>query len=122
MVDQELVESEPASSLPAIHSVRGTVSIPDAAPVRLQTLDLARHVAIAPDEKRYVVATFDDHRVGNGFVTAIYPQQNDYLTLIQLVVYQVSSEMLEEAVQKHIDLVKTIQQGQLNNFLKTHKK
>src|SRR5512135_2877585 len=83
IVDQELVESEPASSLPAIHSVRGAVSIPDAAPVRLQTLDLARHVAIAPDEKRYVVATFDDHRVGNGFVTAIYPQQNDYLTLIQ---------------------------------------
>jgi hypothetical protein len=120
MVDRELVEKQPASSLPDISSVRGTVTIPGADAVRLQTLDLARHVAVAPDEKCYVVATFDDHRTGSSFVTAAYPQQSNYLTLIRLVVYQANSSTVEEAIQKHIDLVKVIQQGKLQEFLEAH--
>ncbi|HEY7418040.1 MAG TPA: hypothetical protein VH593_22860 [Ktedonobacteraceae bacterium] len=120
MVDHELVENKAASSPPEISSIRNTVNIPGTDVVRLQTLDLARHVAVDPDEKRYVVATYDDNRVGNGFVTAVYPQQNDYLTLIRLVVYQISSATAEEAIQRHIELVRVIQQGKLHEFLQAH--
>lgn len=120
MADQELVENKPAPSLPEISSIRNTVQIPGTDTVRLQALDLARHVAVDPDGKRYVVATYDDHRVGTGFMTVIYPQQSDYLTLIRLTVYQVSSDTTEEAVQKHIELVKVIQQGKLQEFLQAH--
>jgi len=59
---------------------RMALEIPNAPPVRLQASDLARHVAIDPDGKRYVVATFDDKYVDKSFVTAIYPQQNGYHT------------------------------------------
>lgn len=95
------------------------VEVPNAPPVRLQTLDLARHIAIAPDGKRYVVATFDDTRVNRGYVTAVYPQQNGYLTLVRLVLCELSSETPAQAVQQHISLVQTIQQGRLNEFLQS---
>lgn len=120
MVDRELVEKQPASSFPDISSVRGTVTIPGVDAVRLQTLDLARHVAVDPDEKRYVVATYDDHKTGSGFVTAVYPQQSNYLTLIRLIVYQIASSTVEEAIQKHVELVTVIQQGKLPEFLEAH--
>ena len=62
------------------------VEIPDALPMRLQVPDLARHTVIAPDGKRYVVATFDVRRVGRNYVTAIYLQQNGYLILVRLTI------------------------------------
>lgn len=100
---------------PAVHT--RTVTVPNAPLVRLQTLDLARHVAIAPNGKRYVVATFDDTRIGNGIVTIVYPQQNDYLTLVRLPVCSFSSQSEEEAVQRHIATVQAIQQGRLNDLI-----
>ena len=120
MVDRDLVEKQSASSLPDISSVRGTVTIPGVDAVRLQTLDLARHVAVSPDEKRYVVATYDDRRTGSGFVTAVYPQQSNYLTLVRLVVYHTTSNTVEEAIQKHVELIRTIQQGKLQELLEAH--
>jgi hypothetical protein len=95
------------------------VEIPDALPLRLQVLDLARHTVIAPDGKRYVVATFDDRRVGRNYVTAIYPQQNDYLTLVRLTIAEFSSATLQEAIQRHISVVQAIQQGEIRKFGKT---
>jgi hypothetical protein len=100
---------------PTLHTQ--SVTIPNAPAVRLQTLDLARHVAIAPNGKRYVVATFDDFLVGNGLVTTVYPQQNDYLTLVRLVVCSFSSGTEEEAIQRHIAVVEAIQQGKLNDIV-----
>src|ERR1051325_8018902 len=88
---------------------RWEVEIPAALPVRLQTLDLARHVAIAPDGKRYVVASFDDTRLDRGYVTAIYPQQNGYLTLIRLTLSEAHSATPQQAVEQHIQTVEAIQ-------------
>lgn len=122
MLDHKVVESEQSSALPATQFIRGAVDIPNAAPVRLQTLDLTRHIAVAPNEKRYVVATFDDRHLGRGYVTAVYPQQNGYLTLIRLVICEISSETVEQAVQKHIELVQTIQQGKFTDFLQSLQK
>jgi hypothetical protein len=98
------------------------VDIPGVPPVRLHTLDLARHVAIAPDEKRYVVATYDDNRISGEYVTAVYPQQNGYLTLIRRVVGEFKSETPEQAIQLHKTLIQTIQQGKLNDFIKSYTK
>jgi DNA-binding beta-propeller fold protein YncE len=115
----EVEESEQSSSaLTVIETLRGTVKIPNAAPVRLQTLDLARHTAVAPNGKRYVVATFDDRRLHGGFTTAIYPQQGGYLTLIRLTIGEVTSQTPEQAVQKQIEVVQLIQQGKLDDFVK----
>ena len=100
---------------PVVHT--RTITIPNAPPIRLQTLDLARHVAIAPNGKRYVVATFDDTRLGNGFVTDVYPQQNEYLTLVRIVVCSFSSQNEDDAVQRHIAVVQGIQQGRLNELI-----
>lgn len=94
------------------------VEIPAALPVRLQTLDLARHVAIAPDGKRYVVASFDDTRLERGYVTAIYPQQNGYLTLIRLTLNEVQSQTPQQAIEQHINIVEAIQQGKIREYLK----
>ena len=93
------------------------IEVPNALPVRLQRLDVARHVAIAPDGKRYVVATFDDTLVGQGYMTAIYPQQNGYLTLIRLVIYEQESETLEGAIQNQISCIQSIQRGKLQNLV-----
>ena len=46
------------------------VEIANALPIRLHTLDLARHTVIAPDGKRFVVATSNDVHLGRGYVTA----------------------------------------------------
>lgn len=86
--------------------------------MRLHVLDIARHVVIAPNGKRYVVATYDDTRLGHGYVTAVYPQQNGYLTLIRLTVYESSSATAEEAVQHHIAVAQAIQRGEMNEFNK----
>jgi hypothetical protein len=89
------------------------IEIANALPMRLHALDLARHSTIAPNGKRYVVSTFDDRHVGNGYVTAVYPQQYDYLTLISLELARFSSATPEEALQRHASTLQAIQQGKL---------
>lgn len=95
---------------------RQAVEIPEASPIRLQRLDLARHSVTAPDGRQYVVATFDDTRAGNGYISAVYPQQSGYLTLYRLVICEYSSEGTQEAVQRHSELAEAIQQGRLDDF------
>ncbi len=107
-------------SLVAVPHTHRAVEIANALPVRLQELDLARHVAIAPDGKCFVVATFDDRRLGRGYVSAVYPQQNNYLTLYRLVVCEFSSNTPEEAIQRHIALVQAIQRDTLNSYIQSH--
>lgn len=119
MADNERVETE--SSLVTIPQQRA-VEVPNALPVRLQTLDLARHVVIAPDGKRYVVASFDDTRLGRGYATVVYPQQNGYLTLVRLAVFEASSETPEQAVQRHIEVAQAVQQGKLNKIARAKSK
>ncbi|MBV9229089.1 MAG: hypothetical protein JOZ18_07230, partial [Chloroflexi bacterium] len=84
MLNDEMVDGEASLVLPSTDQTY-TVEIPNAFPVRLQTLDLARHTAVAPNGKRYVVATFNDNHLNRGYITAVYPQQNGYLTLLRLV-------------------------------------
>ncbi|HEU5226393.1 MAG TPA: hypothetical protein VFU49_01195 [Ktedonobacteraceae bacterium] len=119
MADNERVDAE--SSLVTIPQQRA-VEILNALPVRLQTLDLARHVVIDPDKKRYVLASFDDTRLGNGYVTVVYPQQNGYLTLVRLAVFETSSETPEQAIQRHIEVAQAIQQGKLTKLAKAKSK
>ncbi len=120
MAKNEVVplEEHDESALTAQPNLTRSVVIPDALPMRLQTLDLARHTVIAPDDRRYVVATFNDTRLGNGYVTAVYPQQNNYLTLIRLRLYEFSSATPDEALQRHIALAQAIQQGKLQDSIK----
>jgi hypothetical protein len=113
MVQDEVVDGE-QSPVPASTSAQRAVEIPGALPVRLQTLDLARHVAVAPDGKHYVVASFDDKLLDRNYITAIYPQQYGYLTMVRLVVYEVSSPTPQQAIEQHIALIQAIQQGRLN--------
>jgi hypothetical protein len=93
-----------------------SLDIPKAQPVHLQTFDVARHIAVAPDGKRYVVATVDDTRLRRGYNISVYPQQNGYLTLIRLGICTFSRETLDEALQLHITLVQAIQEGRLQEF------
>ena len=109
--DQSLV-SEPTTSS------RG-VEVVNAPPVWLQTLDLARNVAIAPNGNRYVVATFDDTRISGKFVTAVYPQQNGYLTLIRLVLHEMKSDTPVQAMQLHQGIIKALQHGTLQEFIRS---
>lgn len=95
------------------------IDIPNAAPVKPHTFDIARHVAIAPDGKRFVVATADDTRIQRGYVTSVYPQQGGYMTLLRLVVAELSSRTPEEAIQRHIATVQAIQNGKLNELAQT---
>jgi hypothetical protein len=118
MLKNEAVEDDQSLVLPSTSHKRA-VEIPNALPVRLQRLDVARHVAIAPDGKRYVVATFDDTLVGHGYMTAVYPQQNGYLTLLRLVICERESETLEEAVQSHTACIQAIQRGKLQELVKS---
>ncbi len=116
MLKDDAVNNQPLTvQLPSTRAVE----IPNALPMRVQTLDLARHTVIAPDEQRYVVATFDDRRLGRGYITAIYPQQNGYLTLVRLTIREFSSATPEEAIQRHIMLAQAIQQGKVREFHKT---
>ncbi len=95
---------------------RRAIEIPNALPILLQTLDIARHTAIAPNGKRYVVATYDDSLLGRDFVTDVYPQQNEYLTLVRLTVIQFTSKTIDQATQRHISTVQAIQQGKVANL------
>lgn len=113
----ETMENSEQMLIPIAGNEQQTLEIAGAAPVRFQTLDVARHVAIAPNGKRYVVATFNDQRLGRGYVTAIYPQQGGYLTLIRLVTAESSSETIAEAIQKHTRFIQMIQQGKLQELL-----
>src|SRR5438477_12699162 len=118
MANNDIVDgSQSTTSIAQYQSRR--LEIPNALPVRLQVLDLSRNVAIDLKGKRFVVATFDDRRIGRGFVTAVYPQQNGYLTLVRLTVCELRSETPEEALRKHIQVIQTIQQGKLNDFVRS---
>ncbi len=94
------------------------IEIPNALPVRLHALDLARHTVISPNGLRYVVATFNDTNLGRGYVTAVYPQQNNYLTLVRLPILEVSNKTPEEAVKRHITVAQAIQKGKLKELNK----
>ena len=98
---------------------RRALHIANALPMRLQTLDLDRENVIAPDGKRYVVATYDDRRVGRGYITVIYPQQNDYLTLVRLPLLELSSDNPDEAMNKHADVIQAIVQGRMDEFIQS---
>lgn len=98
------------------------IDIPDAPPVRLHTLDLARHIATEPSGKRFVVATFNDSHMKRDIVTAIYPQQNGYLTLVRLPVHEFSTDDPEQALQRHVAVVQKIQQGKLREYLRSNRK
>ena len=117
MTQHEIPDSEHPSLALSPRTHTQIVTVANAPTIRLQTLDLARHVAIAPNGRRYVVATFDDTRVGKGIVTAVYPQQNEYLTLVRIVICSFSSQTEEEAIRRHISVVQAIQQGQLNELI-----
>ena len=100
---------------------RRALHVANALPMRLQTLDLDRENVIAPDSKRYVVATYDDRRIGRGYITAVYPQQNDYLTLVRLPLIELSSDNPDNAMNRHADVIQAIIQGRLNEFMQTAK-
>lgn len=89
------------------------IEVANALPMRRYVLDLARHSTLAPNRKRYVVATFDDTRLQNGYVTAVYPQQYDYLTLVRLEIAHFSSTTPEAALKRHLAIIQAIQQGNL---------
>jgi len=94
------------------------VEITNALPIRLHALDLARHVVISPDGRRFVVATSDDTHLGRGYITTVYPQQNDYLTLVRLTILETISKTPEEAIKRHISVAHAIQQGKLKDLNK----
>lgn len=116
MSNDELVANEQMLMPLSIPQTR-LVDIPDAPPVRLHTLDLARHIATEPGGKHYVIATFNDSHMKRGIVTAIYPQQNGYLTLVRLPLHEFSSNDPEQALQRHVAVVQKIQQGKLKEYL-----
>lgn len=95
-----------------------TVEIADALPIRLHAFDLARHTVIAPDGKRFVVATSNDVHLGRGYVTAVHPQQNNYLTLVRLTILEVTTKTPEEAIKRHTNVARAIQQGKLKELHK----
>jgi len=114
MPNQDVVETELATPL-ALE--KPNIEVPGVASVRLHKLDLARHVAIAPGGKRYVVATFDATRMGQKYVIAVYPQQANYLTLIRLPVCEFHAELPEDAIQRHLSLIQSIQEGKLKAYI-----
>ncbi len=113
----EAMENE--QRLVSFANQRRNVEIPNAAPVLLHTDDLARHVAIAPNGKRYVVATYDDAVMGNPYKTTVFPQQGGYLTLVSLSVCSFASQTLEDAVQFHQKTVQIIQNGHLDELVRS---
>jgi len=117
MSENEVINSE-QTLIPLQIPEKRELEIPGAPPVRLQTLDLARHIAIAPDHKQYVVATFADRNLGRDYVTTIYPQQGGYHTLVRLPLCEYVFSDAEEALQRHVELVQVIQQGKLKSYLK----
>lgn len=119
MLKNDAVDDDQSLVPNPAHVTRG-VEIVNAPSVWLQTLDLARNATSAPDKNRYVVATFDDTRMSGKFVTAVYPQQNGYLTLIRLMVGEMKSDTPIQALQLHQDTIRAIQQGKLQEFLRAH--
>lgn len=115
-MDNEQMPSTSPTTPATSTSQQRTVEIPNALPMRLQMLDVARHTVIAPDGKRFVVATYDDKYIGRGFVTAVYPQQNNYLTLVRLTIREYVVASADEAVKRHISTVQTIQQGRVGEL------
>jgi len=106
-------EQSTAQTLAVQASRSYTIEVANALPMRRYVLDLARHSTLAPDGKRYVVATFDDTHLQNGYVTAVYPQQYDYLTLVSLEIAHFSSATPEAALKRHLAVIQSIQQGKL---------
>ena len=121
MFNGETTETQ-LSSIPAPSREKSGLEIPNAAPVRLQTLDFARHIAVAPDGKRYVVATYDETHMQRGIISAVFPQQNGYLTLVQLAVCKFSTTKLQDALQHHVALVQAVQQGKLREYIKANQR
>lgn len=119
MVKNDAVENEQAQQALAAQTHQRGVDIAHVLPMRLQTLDLDRETVIAPDNKRYVVGTFDDRRIGRGYITAIYPQQNSYLTLVRLPVAELSSANPDDAMNQHAAVIQAILQGRLNEYLQS---
>lgn len=112
-----MIEYEPGSNdQPLGLSVYDqNVEIVGAHPMRLQTLDLARHSLVAPDGTHVVIATINDTHIGRGYVTAVYPQQNN-LTLLRLMIKDFHSKTAEEAVDLHIRLAEAVLQGKLDDI------
>ncbi|HVB61373.1 MAG TPA: hypothetical protein VNE61_09300 [Ktedonobacteraceae bacterium] len=107
-------ENPPSAQTLAVQASRSyNIEVVNALPMRRYVLDLARHSTLAPDGKRYVVATFDDTHLHNGYVTAVYPQQYDYLTLVSLEIAHFSSATPEAALKRHLTAIQAIQQGKL---------
>jgi hypothetical protein len=119
MLHRETKETE-LSPIPAPTRDKRGLEIPNAAPVRLQTLDFARHIAVAPDGKRYVVATYDETHLKRGIISAVFPQQNGYLTLVRLGLCKLSSATPEDALQRHVALIQAIQQGKLREYIQAN--
>ena len=118
-------DAVPNDSLPTIAtnapqpSQARAIEIPNALPMHPQLLDVVRHTVIDPDGKRYVVATYNDKHIGRGYVTAVFPQQNEYLTMVRMTLCEFSSLTEEKAVKRHITVAQTIQQGRLEELIKT---
>ncbi|HEV2661136.1 MAG TPA: hypothetical protein VGU68_11075, partial [Ktedonobacteraceae bacterium] len=105
MLRNDAVDSDEQSLVSSSTNQTWEVEVTDAPTVRLQTLDLARHVAIAPDKRRYVVATYNDTHISGSYITAVYPQQNGYLTLVRLMLHSFKSGTPEQAIQLHKALI-----------------
>lgn len=121
MVKNDAIENEQTQQALAAQTHQRGIDIAHVLPMRLQTLDLDRETVIAPDDKRYVVGTFDDRRIGRGYITAIYPQQNSYLTLVRLPVAELSTANPDDAMNQHAAVIQAILQGRLNDYLQSKK-
>lgn len=119
MAKKDAVANEQAQQALAAQVHQQAVDIAHVLPMRLQTLDLDRETVIAPDGKRYVVGTYDDRRIGRGYITAIYPQQNGYLTLVRLPLAELSSDNPDKAMNRHATVIQAILQGRLTDYLQS---
>jgi hypothetical protein len=121
MPENEIVASSEHTLIPIIPAEKYDLVIAGAPQVKHQTLDLARHIAADPDDKRYVVATYTDTRLGRGIVTSVFPQQNGYMTLVRLPLCEFSTTDEEKALKRHRDVIVAIQQGKLKKYLQESK-
>lgn len=121
MVKNDAIENEQTGQAVTAQAYQRAVDIVHVLPMRLHTMDLDRETVVAPDGRRYVVGTFDDRRVGHDYVTAIYPQQNNYLTLVRLPIAEFSSKNPDDAMNRHTSVIQAILQGQLNDYLQSAK-
>ncbi len=116
-------DAVPSESLPSTAtnapqpSQARAIEIPNALPMHPQLLDVVRHTVIDPDGKRYVVATYNDKHIGRGYVTAVFPQQNEYLTMVRMTLCEFISLTEEKAMKRHISVVQAVQQGRLEELV-----